>query len=144
MPYFVPGCELARIGTRTIVLPTRIVTSACHQFMPALIRPDASMYVGMQWAIEIHSAANVYVLHVRFAIFVGARSSLKSAGSSRTTSSASSTRPSGRSICSSAMGDRGSYTEPRDGAKARRSCHAKAWRFWRSLLARGWGRGVPG
>ena len=76
MPYFVPGCEFARIGTSTIMLPTRMVSSACHQFIPALIRPDASMYVGMQWAIEIHSAAYVYVLHVRFAICVGARSSL--------------------------------------------------------------------
>src|SRR5436309_2942325 len=43
MPYLVPGCELRRIGTRTIVLPRRIVTSACDQFMPADIRPDASM-----------------------------------------------------------------------------------------------------
>ena len=43
MPYFVPGCELSRIGTRTIVLPSRIVTSACHQFMPSAISPDASM-----------------------------------------------------------------------------------------------------
>ena len=31
--------------------------SACHQFIPAPISPDESMYVGMQWAIEIHSAA---------------------------------------------------------------------------------------
>src|ERR1043166_6176622 len=30
MPYFVPGCELRRIGTSTIVLPSRIVNSACH------------------------------------------------------------------------------------------------------------------
>ena len=55
----VPGCEFARIGTRTIVLPIKIVMSACFQFMPALMSPDASMYVGMQWAIEIQSAANV-------------------------------------------------------------------------------------
>src|SRR5215208_8082922 len=56
MPYFVPGCELSRIGASTIRLPTRIVTNACHQAMPCAIIPDASMYVGMQWAIEIHSA----------------------------------------------------------------------------------------
>ncbi len=43
MPYFVPGCELSRIGMRTIVLPSRIVTSACDQFMPDAISPDASM-----------------------------------------------------------------------------------------------------
>ena len=57
MPYFVPGCELRRMGTRTMVLPRRMVISACHQFMPAPIRPDDSMYVGMQWAMEIQSAA---------------------------------------------------------------------------------------
>src|ERR1041385_1675543 len=49
MPYFVPGCELRRIGIKTIVLPRRIVINACHQFMPALINPDDSMYVGIQW-----------------------------------------------------------------------------------------------
>src|SRR5205823_1100933 len=43
MPYFVPGCELSRIGMRTIVLPSRIVTSACFQSMPDAISPDASM-----------------------------------------------------------------------------------------------------
>ena len=43
IPYFVPGCELRRIGMRTIVLPSRIVASACDQFMPADINPDASM-----------------------------------------------------------------------------------------------------
>src|SRR5436190_2645007 len=43
MPYFVPGCELSRMGTSTIVLPSRIVTSACDQFIPADISPEASM-----------------------------------------------------------------------------------------------------
>ena len=57
IPYFVPGCELSRIGASTIVLPSRIVISACHQFIPAEINPDAIMYVGMQCAIEIQSAA---------------------------------------------------------------------------------------
>src|SRR6059058_4169707 len=57
MPYFVPGCELRRMGTRTMVLPRRIVRSACHQFMPPLISAAESMYVGMQWAMEIQSAA---------------------------------------------------------------------------------------
>src|SRR6266581_7411859 len=37
MPYLVPGCELSRIGTITIVLPSRIVTSACDQLIPAAI-----------------------------------------------------------------------------------------------------------
>jgi hypothetical protein len=37
-------------------LPRRIVSSACHHASPPAIIPDASVYVGMQWAIEIHSA----------------------------------------------------------------------------------------
>ena len=41
----------------TIVLPSRIVNSACFQLMPAANRPDANMYVGMQCAMLIHSAA---------------------------------------------------------------------------------------
>src|SRR5215470_7095565 len=53
IPYFVPGCELSRIGTRTMVLPSRIVTSACAQLMPDAINPDASMYVGIQCAMLI-------------------------------------------------------------------------------------------
>src|SRR5690348_10095264 len=57
MPYFVPGCELSRIGARTIVLLRRIVTSACDQLMPDASSPDASMYVGMQCAMLTHSAA---------------------------------------------------------------------------------------
>ena len=57
MPYFVPGWELSRMGTSTMMLPSRMVKSACHQFMPCVMRPEASMYVGMQCAIEIHSAA---------------------------------------------------------------------------------------
>src|ERR1051325_765040 len=57
MPYFVPGCELRRMGMRTMVLPRRMVMSACHQFMPLPMSADDSMYVGMQWAMEIQSAA---------------------------------------------------------------------------------------
>ncbi len=57
IPYFVPGCELSKIGARTITLPSRIVNRACHQFIPAEISPDAIIYVGMQCAIEIHKAA---------------------------------------------------------------------------------------
>ena len=43
MPYFVPACALSSIGTRTIRFPSRIVPTACHQFIPPAIRPDASM-----------------------------------------------------------------------------------------------------
>ena len=57
-----PVCGFAdfmhvQIGANTIVLPRRIVISACHQFIPALINPDASIYVGMQCAMLIQSAA---------------------------------------------------------------------------------------
>ena len=43
MPYFVPACALRIIGTRTITLPSRIVSIACHHRMPCCIRPDASV-----------------------------------------------------------------------------------------------------
>src|SRR5690349_7826148 len=78
MPYFVPACALSRIGTSTITLPSRIVRSACHQFIPTAMSPPAIMYVGMQCAMEIHSAAKLYVLHVRSVSGTGARSGLKS------------------------------------------------------------------
>src|SRR5947207_3905 len=42
MPYLVPGCELSKIGMSTIVLPSRIVISASHQFIPDAIRLDAN------------------------------------------------------------------------------------------------------
>jgi len=57
MPYFVPGCEFNRIGASTMTLPSAIVSSACHQLIPLAINPDAIVYVGMQCAIEIQSAA---------------------------------------------------------------------------------------
>ena len=57
MPYFVPGWELRRIGIRTMVLPRRMVMRACHQFIPDPMSADESMYVGMQWAMEIQMAA---------------------------------------------------------------------------------------
>ena len=43
MPYFVPGCELSRIGISTMRLPSETVSSPCHQVIPAAIRPDASV-----------------------------------------------------------------------------------------------------
>ena len=43
MPYFVPGCELSRIGISTRKLPSDTVRSPCHQVMPAAIRPEASV-----------------------------------------------------------------------------------------------------
>ena len=43
IPYFVPGCELSRIGARTIRFPSAMVISAWPQLIPLSIRPDASM-----------------------------------------------------------------------------------------------------
>jgi hypothetical protein len=42
-PYFVPACAFRIIGMRTMVLPSRIVTIACHQFMPASMNAPASV-----------------------------------------------------------------------------------------------------
>jgi hypothetical protein len=57
MPYFVPGWALSSIGTRTIRLPSDTVSSACHQVIPAVMRPDARVYVVMTIDRPIHSAA---------------------------------------------------------------------------------------
>jgi hypothetical protein len=76
IPYFVPGCEFRRIGINTMVFPSKMVKSASVQLIPAVMRPDAIMYVGMQCAIEIQRAAKLYVVHFRSARRVGARSSL--------------------------------------------------------------------
>ena len=43
MPYFVPACAFRIIGTSTMVLPSRIVSIACHQVIPCCIRPEASV-----------------------------------------------------------------------------------------------------
>src|SRR5437868_5207984 len=57
MPYFVPAWALRIIGARTTRLPRKMVSTACHQFMPSSIIPEASMYVGTQAAMEIHRTA---------------------------------------------------------------------------------------
>ena len=43
MPYFVPAWAFMIIGTSTIVLPRKIVTTACHQFIPSAISDEAIM-----------------------------------------------------------------------------------------------------
>src|SRR5262245_49618181 len=58
--------------------PRPMVRSACHQFIPLARSPPASMYVGMQCAMEIHSAAKLYVVQLRRAVGTGARSGEKS------------------------------------------------------------------
>src|SRR3954468_22237933 len=74
IPYLVPGCEFSRIGIRTIRLPSVTVSSPCHQVMPAVIRPDASVYVVITIDSPTQSAARLYVPHVRWSGPVGARS----------------------------------------------------------------------
>src|SRR5262245_49019760 len=74
IPYLVPACALRTIGTRTIVLPRRIVIIACHQFMPASMKPPASVYVVMTTLMPIQSAAMFHVDQVLSLIVVGARS----------------------------------------------------------------------
>src|SRR5262249_4621099 len=77
-PYFVPACAFRIIGMSTIVLPNKIVSMACHQFMPDDMRPDASVYVVMTTLMPIQSAAMLYVDQVRRSGAVGARSWLYS------------------------------------------------------------------
>ena len=43
MPYFAPACAFSSMGTSTMRLPNRMVPTACHQFIPPAIRPEASM-----------------------------------------------------------------------------------------------------
>ena len=57
MPYLVPAWPTSTIGTSTIRLPRNTVSTACHQFMPSLISPEASMYAGTDTTIDTHSAA---------------------------------------------------------------------------------------
>ena len=52
-----PAWALSTIGNSTITLPRKMVRIACHQFIPSSIMPEASMYVGTQADIEIHSTA---------------------------------------------------------------------------------------
>src|SRR5437867_3335498 len=73
-PYFVPAWAFSIMGTRTMELPSRIVSMACHQFMPASMNPPASVYVVMTTLIPIQSAAMFQVDHVLSRIVVGARS----------------------------------------------------------------------
>jgi len=53
-----------------------IVRRACHQFIPATMSPDASVYVVMTTDIPIHIAVMFHVDQVRRDGPAGARSSL--------------------------------------------------------------------
>ena len=78
IPYRVPAWAFNTIGISTTTFPRNTVSTAWCQFMPWSISPDASMYVGMQADMLIHSAAIDQTLHVRCLSVVGARSSFQS------------------------------------------------------------------
>src|SRR3954447_21815546 len=78
MPYLVPAWAFRIIGTSTMTLPSRIVSIACHHVIPCSISPEASVYVVITTLIPIHSAAMLYVDHVRRDGSVGARSGFQS------------------------------------------------------------------
>src|SRR5262249_44401130 len=77
-PYLVPACAFKIIGIKTIVLPSRIVSMACHQFIPCSMNPPARVYVVITTDIPIQRAAMLYVDHVRWPMLVGARSGFHS------------------------------------------------------------------
>src|SRR5678816_1541121 len=74
IPYLVPACALSTMGKRTIQLPRKMVSTACHQFIPSAMSDEASMYVGTHADIEIHSAAMSFSPHLRSRKRVGKRS----------------------------------------------------------------------
>ena len=43
IPYLAPACPFKIIGIKTTMLPIKIVTIACHQFMPPSIKELASI-----------------------------------------------------------------------------------------------------
>ena len=43
MPYFVPAWALRTIGIRTITLATKMVATACHQFIPSAMSEEANV-----------------------------------------------------------------------------------------------------
>src|SRR4051812_20282425 len=65
------------MGIRTITLASRMVRTACHQFMPPSISEEAIMYVGMQAASEIHRTAMSFSPQRRSLGDVGAMSALQ-------------------------------------------------------------------
>ena len=42
-PYLVPAWALRSMGIRTTPLPKEMVSSACHQVIPAAMRPEAKV-----------------------------------------------------------------------------------------------------
>src|SRR5215471_14905650 len=67
------------MGTRTIRLPRKMVSTACHQLIPSAIMLEASVYVGMHADMEIHKAAMSFMPHLRSSGVVGAMSRLRNA-----------------------------------------------------------------
>src|SRR5260370_38800419 len=103
MPYLVPAWALSTIGIRTMVLPRKMVSTACHQFMPSLIRDEASMHVGTQADMEIHSPPMSFIAHLRSARVVGAMSRLYK-GEPETPSRTSSRPPAATDAAQAAAG----------------------------------------
>ena len=64
------------MGMSTMQLPKKIVSTACHQFIPWSMRDEASMYVGTQADKLIHNTARSRVLHLRPVAGTGAMSEL--------------------------------------------------------------------
>src|SRR5438132_12233028 len=58
-------------------LPRKMVSTACHQFMPVSMSDDASMYVGTHADMLIHRTARSRARQVRSVAGTGARSRLK-------------------------------------------------------------------
>lgn len=75
------------------MLARAMVKTACFQSIPRATRPEARVQLGMQWAMEIHSAAKLYVVHLRSETGTGRRSSLAKGLSAGNASGASSIRP---------------------------------------------------
>ena len=74
MPYRVPAWAFKTIGTSTMQLARKIVSTASSQFMPRSIIDDAIMYVGTQADMLIQRTARSRVPHFRPAAGTGARS----------------------------------------------------------------------
>src|SRR6266511_126940 len=69
------------MGTRTTKLPRMTAPTAACQVQPEAIKPEASVYVGIQIAIPIQSDAMCHQFQVRRSDDTGARSGLVSLAS---------------------------------------------------------------
>src|SRR5688572_7497140 len=77
MPYLVPAWALRTIGTSTMQLPSVIVSTACHQFIPSAMSEDASMYVGTHAHMLIQRTMMSFMAQVRSDLAVALMSSFQ-------------------------------------------------------------------